>query len=387
MARKSDTTELGAPDWTLLGATVGLIALGLMMVYSSTSDLGYRDYGDAAYFFRRQLMWLAIGLVAMLVAIRFPYHYWMKLSIPIMAITLVLLSLLVILGKGRFLLGQSFSPVELAKLAMVVYIGHWLSSKEAKLSTLPYGLLPFTIMVGVITGLVVAQPDISEAIVIVIVSVAMFFLAGADVMQFIIGILGGGAAFAFVVTRLPHAMERLKPYLSEIRDPLHSTNTQLSQGLLALGSGGLLGFGAGNGRMKFQWLPAAHTDSIFAIVGEELGLVGCLLMMGLFAVLAYRGLRIAASAPDSFGRLLASGITCWIICQALINMAVVTGTIPFTGIALPFISVGGSSLVTCMLGVGIMLSISRAIGSGVAYRQPNRSSNWEQASSLERRIS
>ena len=310
MAEKASRKDLGAPDWALLGATIALVALGLMMVYSSTTDFGYREYGDPAYFFKRQLIWLGIGLMVMFVAIRFPYQHWMKLSILIMAATLLLLLLLVILGKGRLLLGQSFSPVELAKLAMVIYIGHWLSSKEGKLSRLPYGLLPFTIMVGVITGLVVAQPDISEAIVIVLVAMVMFFLAGADLMQFIIGILGGGAAFAFVITRLPHAMERLRPYLEEIRDPLNSTNFQLSQGLVALGSGGILGFGAGNGRMKYQWLPAAHTDSIFALVGEELGLVGCLLLIGLFAVVAYRGLRIAASAPDSFGRLLALGITC-----------------------------------------------------------------------------
>jgi len=387
MAKKSATNELGAPDWTLLGATVGLIALGLMMVYSATSDLGYREWGDAAYFFKRQLMWLAIGLVVMLAAIRFPYQHWMKLSILIMAGTLLLLLLLVVLGKGRLLFGQSFSPVELAKLAMIIYIGHWLSTKEGKLSKLPYGLLPFTIMVGVVTGLVVAQPDISEAMVIVLVAVVMFFLAGADVLQFLIGILGGGAAFAFVITRLPHAMDRLEPYLKEIRDPFHSSNFQLSQGLLALGSGGVLGFGAGNGRMKYQWLPAAHTDSIFAIVGEELGLVGCLLLIGLFAVVAYRGLRIATLAPDTFGRLLASGITCWIVCQALINMAVVTGTIPFTGIALPFISVGGSSLVTCMLGMGIMLSISRATGPAGGNRAADRSRNWQQASSAEREAS
>ncbi|MEJ2208313.1 MAG: FtsW/RodA/SpoVE family cell cycle protein [Anaerolineae bacterium] len=384
MAKKSTTYELGAPDWTLLGATAGLIALGLMMVYSSTSDLGYREWGDPAYFFKRQLIWLVIGLVVMFAAIRFPYQYWMKLSILIMAGTLLVLLLMVVLDLGRLLFGQSFSPVELAKLAMIIYIGHWLSTKEGKLGTLPYGLLPFTIMVGVLTGLVVAQPDISEAMVIVLVAVAMFFLAGADVLQFLIGILGGGAAFAFVITRLPYAIQRLEPYLKEIKDPLHSTNFQLSQGLLALGSGGLLGFGAGNGRMKFQWLPAAHTDSIFAIVGEELGLLGCLLLIGLFAVLAYRGLRIATTAPDSFGRLLAAGITCWITSQALINMAVVTGTIPFTGIALPFISVGGSSLVTCMLGVGIMVNVSRATNASAANRAVEQSRNWQQASSAER---
>jgi cell division protein FtsW len=185
-----------------------------------------------------------------------------------------------------------------------------------------------------------------------------------------------------VITRLPHAMERLNGYMSEIRDPLHSTNLQLSQGLFSLGSGGLFGFGAGSGRMKYQWLPAAHTDSIFAIAGEELGLVGCLFIIGLFGLLTIRGLRIATLAPDSFGRLLASGVTCWIVFQALINMSVVTGTIPFTGIALPFISVGGSSLVTCMVGVGIMLNVSRTIGQEA--QAPEQDSRWRRTSAPER---
>ena len=376
------TKSNGSLDWILLGATMALIATGLMLLYSATSDLGYREYGDSAYFFRRQLVWLGIGLVAAFVAIQFPYRYLTKLSIPIMAATILLLLGLVIFGQGRLLIGQSVSPVELAKLAMVIYIAHWLSSKSEVLGELPYGLLPFTIMVGVIAGLVMAQPDISEALVIVLVSLAMFFLAGADLIQFVIGLLGGTGAFVLVITRLPHAMERLNGYMSEIRDPLHSTNLQLSQGLFSLGSGGLFGFGAGSGRMKYQWLPAAHTDSIFAIAGEELGLVGCLFIIGLFALIAIRGLRIATLAPDSFGRLLASGVTCWIVFQALINMSVVTGTIPFTGIALPFISVGGSSLVTCMTGVGIMLSVSRTIGREA---QPStEESRWRRTSAPER---
>ena len=373
MFRKPKTEILGSPDWILLSTALALIALGLMMVYSSTSDLGYREYGDAAYFFRRQVWWLLVGLVAMFVVARVPYRHWMTLSIPVMAVTLLLLIALVIFKEGRLLIGQSVSPVELAKVAMVIYIAHWLSSKSEQLGKLPYGLLPFTIMVGVITGLVVAQPDISEAMVIVLVAVVMFFMAGADPIQFFIGIVGGGAAFAFVVTRLPHAMERLQPYLSEMRDPLNSQNFQLSQGLVAIGSGGLLGLGAGNGRMKFQWLPAVHTDSIFALVGEELGLVGCLLVVGLFGLLAYRGLRIATQAPDAFGRLLAVGVTCWITFQALINMSVVTGTIPFTGITLPFISVGGSSLTMCMIGIGIVLSVSRAANAeGVTSHEARR---------------
>jgi len=363
MFKSAKREALGSPDWILFFTTLAIIAMGLMMVYSSTSDLGYRDYGDAAHYVKRQALWLAIGLVAMIIVMRVPYRHWTKVSIPVMALTLILLIILALFKEGRLLFDRSVSPVELAKLAVVIYIGHWLSSKSEVLGKLPYGLLPFTIMVGVIVGLVMAQkpPDISEAMVLVIVAVVMFFMAGADILQFAIGILGGGAAFAFVVSRLPHAIIRLRPYWEQMQDPLHSTNDQLRQGLIALGSGGLLGLGPGNGRAKFQWLPVAHTDSIFAVIGEELGLVGCLLLIGLFGLLAYRGLLIAANAPDSFGRLMALGVTTWITFQALVNMAVVTGTIPYTGITLPFVSVGGSSLVACMVGIAIVLSISRAV--------------------------
>jgi cell division protein FtsW len=173
-------------------------------------------------------------------------------------------------------------------------------------------------------------------------------------------------------------MVRLQTYVDEIRDPLHSNSEQLSRGLIALGSGGLLGLGPGSGRMKYQWLPAPHTDSIFAVTGEELGLVGCLLLVGLFVLLAYRGLRIATLAPDTFGRLLALGVTCWITFQALINMAAVTGTIPFTGIALPFVSVGGSSLTTCLVGIGILLSVSRTVGmEGATSHEARRLGGWD----------
>ena len=365
MWKKSKPEQIGPPDWILVSAVFSLIALGLMMVYSSSYGLGYREYDDAAFFFKRQLIWLAIGAVALFVASRMHYRHWMKLSIPLMAAVLVTLGALILSDKGRLLIGQSVSPVEVAKLAMVVYLAHWLASKPGEqLRRLPYGLLPFAIIVGLVAGLVVAQPDLSEALVIVLISLAMFFLAGADLIQFAFAIAGGSAAFVFVITRLPHAMERLQPYLADLRDPLHSGNDQLREGIIALGSGGIFGVGPGNGRMKYQWLPAAHTDSIFAVMGEELGMIGCVLFIALLALVAYRGLRIADRAPDAFGRLLAIGVTCWIAFQALINMAVVTGTMPFTGIALPFVSVGGSSLVTCMLAAGITISVSR-VANGV----------------------
>ncbi|MFC2030413.1 FtsW/RodA/SpoVE family cell cycle protein [Chloroflexota bacterium] len=360
METHKESEVLGPPDWVLLSVTVGLISLGLMMVYSSTFDLGYRLHEDPAFFFKRQMIWLGLGAVGMFIAARIHYKHWMKLSIPIMALVLALLIALVIFGRGRHLIGQSISPVELAKLAVIVYIGHWLASKRVEqLRRLPVGPLPFSIIVGVVAGLVMAQPDTSEAVIIVLVAAAMFFLAGAHLVQFVVAVVGGIAAFALVIRQIPMAVERLAPFLNDWRNPLVSTNDQLRQGLIALGSGGLFGLGPGSGRMSYRWLPAAHTDSIFAIIGEELGLLGCVTVIGLFALLAYRGFQIAGRSRDPFGVLLTVGITCWITFQAVVNMAVVTGTIPFTGIALPFVSLGGSSLVTCMVGVGIMLSVSR----------------------------
>jgi cell division protein FtsW len=378
MAEDSDTRKKGPPDWILLGAVVALIAVGLMMVYSSSLDVGYREYEDSAYFFKRQLMWLGIGAVAMFVASSISYRHLTKVSILIMAVALIMLIALVIAGEGaRMLIGQSVSPVELAKLAVVIYIGHWLASKRVEqLRRLPVGPLPFAIIVGIVAGLVMAQPDISEALVIVLVAVAMYFLAGAHLFQFVVGIAGGTAAFFVVARQLPSVVNRLTPFLSAWRDPLSSTLSelhQLRQGLIALGSGGVLGLGPGSGRMSYNWVPYAHTDAIFTILGEELGLIGCLTVIGLFAVVAYRGFRIALNSPDAFGGLLAVGITCWITFQALINTAVVTGTIPYSGITLPFISVGGSSLVTCMAGVGIVLSISRvATEEGALRREVGR---------------
>jgi len=350
-------------DWVLLGATAALLALGLMMVYSASADLGFRLKDDGALFFRSQLLFCGVGALAMLVASRVHYRFLTKISIPFMAVVLLMLIWLAI-SRSRQLMGGSGSASEFAKLALVIYIAHWLASKRVEqLRKLPVGPLPFTIIVGVVAGLVMRQPDISEAIVIVLMAVAMFFLAGADWLQFLIGAIGGTAAFVAVIKQFEYTRSRFEPFALAWPDPISSNHPklyQLREGLIGMGAGGIFGTGPGNGRLSYVWLPAAHNDSIFAVVGEELGLIGCLLIIGLFALFIYRGFAIARRCPDPFGRLLAVGITCWVAFQALMNMAVVTGTIPSSGLTLPFISHGGSSLVMCMVGVGIMLSISRA---------------------------
>jgi cell division protein FtsW len=373
-AKTAPRTEpvVGRIDWPLLVAVLLLIVIGLMMVFSAT--FGFKAEGhedDPYYFFKRQLGWLAVGLVCMTVAARMRYPLWKRLSIPILLLTLGLLAFVAfsgdtVMGARRAVFGTWAQPSELAKLSVIVYIGHWLASKGLeKLRQLPYGLLPFTIMVGVIAALIVMQPDISSAILITAVAVAMFFLAGADWIQFAIGLVAGGTVFGVAIHNSPHASERIRDFWQAWKDPLTGGAYQSKQALYALGSGGVFGVGPGNGRMKFGWLPAAHNDGIFAILGEELGLVGCLAVVGLFAFLAYRGFRIAAQTRNSFGTLLATGITCWIAFQAIIHIGVNVGVVPVTGMPLPFISAGGSSLVFCLVGVGVLLSISRGIGADV----------------------
>jgi cell division protein FtsW len=347
----------------LIVIIAALLIVGLMMVYSATFALGYQLYGQPTYFFIRQALWMGIGLIAMIITAMIEYHTWRKWSIPIMAGALLLLGLVLFIGSDRFggqrwLLNGSIQPGELAKLAVIIYIADWLSSKGARIRQVTYGLIPFAILLGFVTGLIVLQPDFSTAVLIAITAVAMFFIAGGDLWQMIASGILGGATFAVLITRSEYRLARITSFLNPMGDQLGS-NYQVRQILIALGSGGITGLGLGASRQKFGYIPASHTDGIFAILGEELGLIGCLVVIALFALLAYRGFRVAIAAPDAFGTVLAAGVTCSLIFQALINIAVVTATAPFTGIPLPFISFGGSSLVISMTGVGLLLAVSR----------------------------
>lgn len=350
-------------DYLLIVIIAALLIVGLMMVYSATFALGYQLYGQPTYFFIRQALWMGIGLLAMIITAMIEYHTWRKWSIPIMAGALLLLGLVLFIGSDRFggqrwLLKGSIQPGEMAKIAVIIYIADWLSSKGARIRQVTYGLIPFAILLGFVTGLIVLQPDFSTAVLIALTAVAMFFIAGGDLWQMIASGVLGGATFALLITRSEYRLARITSFLDPMGDQL-GNNYQVRQILIALGSGGITGLGLGASRQKFGYIPASHTDGIFAILGEELGLIGCLVVIALFALLAYRGFRIAISAPDAFGTVLAAGITCSLIFQALINIAVVTATAPFTGIPLPFISFGGSSLVISMTGVGLLLAVSR----------------------------
>ncbi len=354
----------GLPIDTMLLVVVGaLVAFGLMMVYSTTFDWSYREFKDPSVIFLKQVRWLGVGLVAMLAAARMPYHWWRRLSVVGMAVTLIALVGVLIIGSMTFNAQRSFfngsvQPSEMAKLVTILYLAVWLDSKSDRIHELSYGLVPFGIIVGLVAGLILLQPDLSAAGTVVIVAALMFFIAGADIVQ--MGLVGAAVTgTAYLVLQVSETgRQRLADYLAGVQD-LTQASWHVQQAAIAFVNGGFFGRGLGESRQKFGFLPTPHTDSIFAIVGEELGLLGCVFVIALFLAFAWRGFRIAALSKDQLGAIMASGLVCWVVVEALINIAVMVGAMPFAGNALPFISYGGSSLVVMLTGVGILLSISR----------------------------
>ncbi len=361
---QSNQEEIHRYDYLLMITIAALLVVGLMMIYSATFALGYQLYSQPTYYLIRQLLWMGIGLLVMIVFARIEYHTWRRFSIPMMVFMLLLLGVVLVIGETRFggqrwLFNGSIQPSEFSKLAIIIYIADWLSSKGEQIRKVSYGLIPFAILLGFITGLIVLQQSLSTAILIAGTALVMFFIAGGNLWQIIVSVLLGGGTIAFLTTQSAYRLARVVTFLDPLNaDPLDN-GYQIRQILIALGSGGLTGLGLGASRQKFGYIPASHTDGIFAILGEELGLIGSLVVLGLFAFLAYRGFRIALAAPDSFGTVLASGITCSLILQAAVNIGVVTASLPFTGVTLPFISFGGSSLVVTMANAGLLLAISR----------------------------
>lgn len=360
-----------APGFDLYLALVvaALCAIGLMMVYSASIDVSYQVTGDArstTYFFVRQLRSMILGVAVLLLFSRLDYHVWRRLAVPLMFVVIGLLILVLRFGETRFeaqrsLIGGSFQPGELAKFTVVLYMAAWLAAKRNRIRRITYGLLPFSGLVGSIAILIAFQPDLSTSASILATALSMFFIAGADLFQivFISGVIG--LASWQLLTRLDYAQQRLAAHWAAVED-LRQASDHVQQAVTAFLNGGLTGVGLGESRQKFaNNLPFPHTDSIFAVIGEELGLLGSFLVIALFVALIYRGFTIARHAPDTFGGLLAAGVTCWIAYDALLNIAVMTAVIPPTGVPLPFISYGGSSLVAALAGMGVVLNVSRAV--------------------------
>jgi cell division protein FtsW len=357
----------GKIDSWLLMIVLSLVCIGLVMVYSASSFEAAAYYGDVSYFFQRQLMGVIMGVIVMLITMRIDYRVWRRYSLFGMIVILPLLIIVLkfghsVYGASRWLaFGSffSFQPSELAKLVLAFYIADWLARKGNQVGTFLYGLAPFVIMVGIVVGLVLLENDLGTAIIIAGMATAMFFSAGANIVQFLLAMVCGGLMF---LTEAFHGYRyfRLIGFLNPFKY-VTSINLQLYQSLLALGSGGWLGLGLGASRQKTGYLPLPYIDSIFAIIGEELGFIGCAIVVILFMFLAFRGFRLARRTQDIYGALLATGITTWLVLQAIVNVGATTGSIPYTGVPLPFISFGGSSVVVSLAAVGVLLSISRYI--------------------------
>jgi cell division protein FtsW len=355
-------------DYTILVVVVALIAIGILMVYSSSAMKAYLRDDDTLSIVGPQIAWAALGLVVMAVMMRIDYRYLRLVSVPVYIAALVLLALVfvpslnvVVGGSARWLkVGPlpAVHPAEFAKLAMVIYLAHWFAKRGTKIRGFWSGTFPFLVIVAPIVVLVFREPDLGTTMVLGLTALTMFYLAGANMLH--IAWMVGIALAAIVLAGLRgYQMERIRTWLNPWADPL-GTGFHTIQGLLALGLGGILGAGLGESRLAGGlFLPNASNDYIFAIIGEEFGLIGGAVVVGLFVVLAYSGIRVALAAPDTFGALLAAGITAWLCIQAFINVGVVVVLIPVTGITLPFISAGGSSLLISLAAVGVLLSISR----------------------------
>jgi cell division protein FtsW len=350
----------GQYDIWLLLIVATLVAVGLVMVFSASFIQSNRFFETPTYYLLRQLQWAAVGIVAMAVLARTDYRILKKLALLLMIGTLIVLLLVLIfgtesLGSRRHLFGRSVQPSEVAKLTIIIYIAYWLSSKGSRLKAVSDGLMPFSVLLGMVALLIVLQPDIDTTALIVFTALVMFFVAGADGKQLAIVMVIAAAIFLLVATKFSYASQRMDDYMSFLRDPTLGSD-QVQYALQALAQGGLFGTGLGSGQRLVQ-LP--FTDSIFAMIGFELGLVGTLGVVALYAAFVFRGLHIALRCSDPFGLILGIGITAWITLQAFLNMAVNLAMLPFSGLTLPFISYGGSSLVACLAGVGVLLSISR----------------------------
>jgi cell division protein FtsW len=364
-------------DMPLLVSVVALIVFGLVMLFSASWDFSLGAYGDAMYMFNRQVTWLAFGLAIAVFLAFFDYHHWRKFVLPAMALTIVLLMTVLLMNEIRFGAKRSFfdgsvQPSELAKLVSILYLSVWLYSKQQLLHDISLGLIPLGVILGIVGGLIYQQPDLSAAATVLMLGGLLFFLAGGDLKQ--IGVLLVVATIAaWVVASVSiTGQQRVGDFVAGIKDPLQASY-HVRRSFEAIVNGGWFGVGLGQSQSKLTGLPVPPTDSVFAVVVEELGWFGSVALIGLYGFLVWRGLVIARRAPDMLGTLLASGLVIWIAFEALTNMAVMVGLLPFAGNALPFISAGGSNLVATLAALGILFNISRQAGDGTITDEEWRS--------------
>ena len=356
------------PDWVLVGSVLALVFIGLIFVFSSSFAISQELHGNTRYFAFRQSIGAGIGLVAFVLLARVDYRIWQRLSPPIIAFSILLLGAVLIPGIGHEENGATrwiqigslpaLQPSEFAKLAICIYVAAWLASKGDEIKRISLGLVPFCLIIGVIGGLLMLEPDLGTFAAIACTGVVMFFLAGAALRDMFMLFVGGSAVLFAIVVGAGYGMERIRTFFNA-EEVAQEAGFQIINLVSTLGSGGLTGVGLGASRQKFFYVPSAHTDGVFAIIGEETGMLGALIVLTIFGALIVRGIRAGMRAEDRFGTLLAFGIVAWFTLQAFFNVAGVMRTIVLTGIPLPFLSFGSSALIASMAAAGLLVSISR----------------------------
>ncbi|PLS16592.1 stage V sporulation protein E [Bacillus sp. M6-12] len=355
------------PDFILIIVTLSLLAVGLIMVYSASAIWATYKFEDSFFFAKRQLLFAGAGVIAMFFIMNVDYWTWRTYAKVLVIACFVLLVLVLVPGIGMERNGSrswigvgafSIQPSEFMKLAMIAFLAKYLSDRQKLITSFKKGLVPSLSLVFLAFAMIMLQPDLGTGTVMVGTCIAMIFISGARVSHFAFLGLLGVAGFVGLVLSAPYRMKRITSFLDPWQDPLGS-GFQIIQSLYAIGPGGLFGLGLGQSRQKFFYLPEPQTDFIFAILLEELGFIGGTFVILLFGLLLWRGIRIALGAPDLYGSFLAVGIISMVAIQVMINIGVVTGLMPVTGITLPFLSYGGSSLTLMLMAIGVLLNISR----------------------------
>jgi cell division protein FtsW len=351
-------------DASLVLVVIILIVYGLMMIYSASTDFSMVMLGEKpTYLFNRQLIWLGLGISAAVFLTFFDYHWWKRLAVPAMGVTLVMLLVVVIageefLGSRRGLFARSIQPSEVAKMMTIIYLAVWLFAKRERLTSITLGLLPLAAILGIVGGLIWVQPDISAMATVIILGGLMFYLAGGEIRQIAILLLISLVVGLLVVQISSTGNQRISDFLNGWKDPAEGSY-HVQRSFEAFAKGGWLGRGIGNGETKYTGLPFPATDSIFAVIGEETGVIGTVFVVALYSLFLWRGLTIAKNAPDQLGALIAAGLTFWITTEAFLNMAGVINLLPVTGNVLPLFSAGGTNMTVTLAAIGILLNISR----------------------------
>ncbi len=356
-------------DSVLMIVTLALVGIGMVMVYSTSAILAGERFQDPYHFLKKQCLFAGVGFLLMIVALLIPYKILRRFAYPLLIVSVLLLVAVLIPGVGYRAGGAmrwlkihsiSFQPSEFAKLGLVIFLAYFLAKKEEKIRSFSFGFLPTILLSGVVIVLVAKEPDLGGALFLAAMVFVLLFVGGARVTYIAGALLAAVPIVYYLFISAGYRHKRLISFIRPWEDPT-GTSFQIIQSFLSFGSGGLFGLGLGEGKQKLFFLPAPHTDFIFSVIGEELGLVGAMVVVLLFFVFTVRGFQIAMSLDDRFGAYLALGITLMISLQAVINMAVVLGLLPTKGLTLPFISYGGTSLVTNLVGVGILLHLSTRV--------------------------